>query len=159
MAETLQFAATKYLLTIPAIVAVVGKFEDSQVPFIFTEEMLANLEDGFYTPTSAIVLEDGGPLSTNFLTRFSARRLSVTIWATGTRGLDGALVGSTTVTNKIQETFDTLDKVLHRTDPETVQWSTFKTISSERIGSITKPVAIGDGDGIQAATVNYAVFF
>lgn len=159
MAETLQLAAVKYLLGIPEVAAIVGKYPESNKPFIFTEEMLVNLEDGFYDPTSAIVIEDGGGLSTNTLTRFNARRLAVTIWANGARDATGALVGSTSVTNKIQETFDVIDKLLHRTNPSSVQWSTYNTISSERIGSISKPVSIGDGDGIQAATVYYAVFF
>ena len=70
MADDLQGAAVKYLLTVSAITDIVGKFNVSQKPFIFRDEMLVNLEDGEYQAVSAIVVEDGGPLNLGTLSRF-----------------------------------------------------------------------------------------
>lgn len=159
MAETIQRAAVNYLLTVPEVVAAVGKFSDSQKPFIFRGEMIANLEDDQYTAVSAIVVEDGGPLAVNAVSRFRARRLRITIWANGNRDAVGNLLSPVGVEEKINDTFIVLDKVMHRTDPEPVLWSTVRTISCDRIGDLSEPVPVIDGDGIQIATVNYAVFF
>jgi hypothetical protein len=157
MAGALQGAAVKYLKTLSPVVDSVGKFATSQVPFIFRDEMLVNLEDHQYQAVSAIVVEDGGPLATPGITRFRARRLSVTIWANGIRNGMGVLVDPKTVEDKIFETFSVIDMYLHRTDPDTVFWDSIPTFGSDRIGDISKPVAITDGDGIKIATVNYSV--
>lgn len=157
MAEALQGAAVKYLKTIPTLVSAVGKFQTSQIPFIFRDEMLVNLEDGQYQAVSAIVVEDGGALATPGITRFRARRLSVTIWANGTRDAMGNLVDPKTVEDKIFSTFEVIDRYLHRTDPATVLWGTTPTFGSDRIGDISKPISVVDGDGIKIATVYYSV--
>lgn len=159
MAETIQKAATKYLLTIPEIVNAVGKFDTSLKPFIFRDEILVNLESNKYAAVSAIVVEDGGPIATPTITRFRARRLRVTIWANGTRDAAGNLIDPSSVEEKINDTFLILDRYLHRTDPAPVLWSTIITISSDRIGDLSEPVGISDGDGIKIASVNYAVYF
>lgn len=159
MSETIQKAAVKYLLSVPEVVAAVGEFPDSGNPFIFRNEMLVNLEDNQYSSVAALVVEDGGPLAVNTLTRFRARRLRITIWANGPRDLLGNLTDPSAVEEKINDTFIILDKFMHRTDPNPVMWSTIKTISSDRIGDISDPVAVTDGDGIQIASVNYSVFF
>jgi hypothetical protein len=159
MAETIQKAAVKYLLGVPEIVAAVGKTTVTEKPFIFRGEMNVNLEDNQYSAVAAIVVEDGGPLAVNAISRFRARRLRVTIWANGTRDAIGNLLSPVGVEEKINDTFLILDKYLHRTDPEPVVWSTIQTISSDRIGDLSEPVSVIDGDGIQIATVNYSVFF
>lgn len=159
MAETIQKAAVKYLLNLPEVVNSVGKFAVSQKPFIFRNEILVNLEDHQYAAVSAIVVEDGGPLAVNAITRFRAKRLRVTIWANGDRDALGNLINPASVEDKINDTFLVLDKYLHRTDPRPVLWSTIVTQACERIGDISEPVSVVDGDGIQIATVNYSVFF
>lgn len=159
MAEDLQGAAVKYLLTVPAITSAVGKFNLTQKPFLFRDEMLANLESGEYQAVSAVVVEDGGPLNVGAISRFRSRRLRITIWANGTRDGMGNLVDPKSVRLKINDTFLVLDKVMHRTDPELVMWSTIPTVSSERLTDLSEPVAITDGDGIMIATVYYAVSF
>lgn len=155
--ESLQGAAVKYLKTLPSVLASVGKFNLTQVPFIFRDEMLVNLEDHQYQAVSALVIEDGGPIALPAITRFRARRLSVTIWANGTRDGIGNLVDPKTVDDKIFSTFEVVDKYLHRTTPETVMWYSLPTYGSERIGDISKPISILDGDGIKLATVYYSV--
>lgn len=159
MAEVLQAAATKYLLGVPEVVNSVGKFPVSLKPFIFRDEILVNLEDGQYSAVSAIVVEDGGPLAVTTLTRFRARRLRITIWANGIRDGQGNLTNPASVEDKINDTFLVLDKYMHRTDPQPVMWNTFPTIHCDRIGDISEPVGVTDGDGIKIATVTYAVFF
>ncbi len=159
MAEDLQGAAVKYLLTVPSVTSVVGKFNLTQKPFLFRDEMLVNLEDGEYQAVSAVVVEDGGPLNLGIVSRFRSRRLRITIWANGTRDGMGNLVDPRSVRLKINDTFLAIDKVFHRTDSETVMWSTIPTVSSERITDLSEPVAIIDGDGIMIATVYYAVSF
>lgn len=157
MAETIQRAAVNYLLGISEVVDAVGSNDEG--PFIFRNEIIVNLEDHQYSAVSAIVVEDGGPLAVNSITRFRARRLRVTIWANGDRDAIGNLVNPGTVKEKINDTFLVLDRYLHRTSPEAVRWSTILTTASDRIGDISEPVAVIDGDGIQIATVNYSVFF
>jgi hypothetical protein len=155
--EALQGAAVKYLLSIPEVVASVGKFVSSQKPFIFQDDMNANLEEGHYSAVSAIVVEDGGPLAVPGLTRFRARRLAVHIWANGNRDAIGNLLSGKVVEDKIDSTFKVLDKYMHRTNPSTVLWETTYTYGCDRIGDISKAVPVIDGDGIKTATVYYSV--
>lgn len=157
--ETLQSAAVKHLLSLPAITEVVGKFALTQKPFIFQDEIVVNLEDHQYEAVSAIVIEDGGPVALPSLTKFRSRRLSVTIWANGNRDGMGNLVGNKAVDDKINTTFLALDKILHRTHLKPVMWSTILIHGSERVGDLSKPIAVTDGDGIKLATVYYAVVF
>ena len=157
MAEALQGAAVKYLLSLPEVVEVVGKFSESLKPFIFRDEMLVNLERSQYEAVSAVVVEDGGPLAVNAISRFRARRLSVTIWANGLRDGMGNLVDPRTVEDKIFNTFAVIDRYLHRTDPAPVLWNETITFGSDRIGDISKPVSVIDGDGIKIATAYYSV--
>lgn len=159
MAETIQKAAVKYLLSVPEVVAAVGKTVDTLKPFIFRNEMLVNLEDNHYTSVAALVVEDGGPLAVNALTRFRARRLRITIWANGNRDALGNLTQPGLVEEKINDTFIILDKYMHRTNPVPILWSTILTNACDRIGDLSEPVSVIDGDGIQIATVNYSVFF
>jgi hypothetical protein len=153
----LQHEAVRYLLGIPEVVAAVGKFDLTQIPFIFLDDMLVNLEEDQYNAVSAIVIEDGGPIAMPGLSRFRNRRITVQIWANGTRDGMGNLVDPKTVEDKIYDTFKVVDFYMHRTDPAPVMWWTTPTFACERIGDISKPVAISDGDGIKTATVNYSV--
>lgn len=155
--SALQHDAVRYLLSIPEVVAAVGKFDLTEIPFIFRDEMLVNLEEEQYFSVSAIVVEDGGPIATPGLTRFRNRRITVQIWANGTRDGMGNLVDPKTVEDKIFDTFKILDFYLHRTNPETVMWWTTPTYACERIGDLSKPISITDGDGIKTAAVNYSV--
>jgi len=159
MADDLQGACVKYLLTIPEVVDAVGKFNLTQKPFIFRDEILVNLEDGEYQAVSAIVVEDAGPYATLTLSRYRGRRLRVTIWANGLRDVMGNLVSPSSVRLKINDTFKVLDKYMHRTDPSIVHWASIPTVSSDRIIDLSEPVAVTDGDGIMIASVYYAVYF
>lgn len=156
--EALQGAAVKYLLGIPEVVAAVGESEDNG-PYIFRDENLANLESGHYTAVSAIVVEDAGPITSLELSRYRGRRLRVTIWANGDRGVTGNLIGPKSVHDKIATTFDAVDKHLHRVDPEIVMWGSYATVSCDRLLDLTEPVAISEGDGIMIASAYYGIFF
>ena len=159
MADDLQGAAVKYLLTVPSVVAAVGKFDITQKPFIFRDEILVNLESGEYQAVSAIVVEDAGPLAALPRSRFRARRLRITIWANGTRDVSGNLVNSSSVRLKINDTFNAFDKILNRPDGSTVLWSSIFTVASERLIDLSEPVAVTDGDGIMIASAYYAIYF
>jgi hypothetical protein len=71
--------------------------------------------------------------------------------------VSGNLIDPKTVEDKIWNTFAVVDKYLHRTDPEPVVWNTTITYACDRIGDISKPISVIDGDGIQLATVYYSV--
>lgn len=159
MAEDLQGAAVKYLLTIPEVVASVGSFTTSHTPFIFRDEMLVNLEAGEYHSVSAIVVEDGGPYAAPTLTRYRGRRLRINIWANGERDENGNLIGSRSVRIRINDTFKALDRYMHRTDPEPIMWADIQTVSCDRLIDLSEPIAVTDGDGIMLASVYYAVYF
>lgn len=159
MADDLQGAAVKYLLSISEVVAAVGKFNITNKPFIFRDEMLVNLEDNEYTAVSAIVVEDGGPIAVPTITRYRGRRLRITIWANGNRDAAGHLVDPKSVRLKINDTFNVLDKYMHRTSPAIIPWSGIFTISSDRLIDLSEPVGVTDGDGIMIASVYYAVYF
>jgi hypothetical protein len=159
MADDLQGAAVKYLLNIPEVVAAVGKFDLTQKPFIFRDEILVNLESGEYQAVSAIVIEDAGPVATMMRSRFRARRLRMTIWANGTRDAGGRLVSSSSVRLKINDTFNAVDKYLNRVDGNTVQWSSLYTVVSERMLDLSEPIGVTDGDGLMIASAYYGVYF
>lgn len=159
MTAYLQGPAVKYLLGIPEVVNVVGKFDISEKPFIFRDEMLVNLEDGQYQAVSAVVVQDAGPITSLELSRFRGRRIRVTIWSNGTRDILGNLVGSKSVYDKLSDTFDVVDKYLHRTNPELVDWDGVKTVSCDRLVDLSEPVALSEGDGILIASAYYGVFF
>ncbi len=155
----LQGGAVLYLLGIPEVVNAVGEFEDSGKPFIFRDEILVNLEDGQYSAVSAIVIEDAGPVAALSLSRYRGRRLRMTIWANGDRDLMGNFINPKSVRLKIDDTFKVVDKYLHRTDTETVDWAGIKTVSCDRSVDLSEPVAITDGDGIMIASAYYTVYF
>lgn len=159
MADDLQGAAVKYLLSKSDVVAATGKFTITNKPFIFRDEMLVNLEDGEYQAVSAIVIQDGGPITLPGLTRYRCRRLRVIIWANGTRDNLGNLVDPKSVKLKLNDTFLTVDKYLNRVEPQMVPWGDIYTISSDRVSDLSEPVSIIDGDGIQTATAVYAICF
>lgn len=158
MAEALQGKAVKYLLSIPEVVAEVGEFE-SGTPFIFRDDILVNLEDNQYQSVSAVVLEDAGPLASPELSRFRGRRLRLTIWANGTRDLLGNLISPKSVYDKLETTFQVVDKYMHRTDTEPVNWSGLITVACERLIDLSEPVKLSEGDGILIASAYYEVFF
>lgn len=155
----LQGSAVLYLLDIPDVVNAVGEFPESGKPFIFRDEILANLEDGQYSAVSAIVVEDAGPIAALTLSRFRGRRLRVTIWANGDRDVMGNFINPRSVRLKIDDTFKVVDRYLHRTDPEIVSWAGLKTVSCDRSTDLSEPVAITDGDGIMIASAYYTVYF
>jgi hypothetical protein len=155
----LQGAAVLYLLEIPEVVSAVGEFADSGKPFIFRDEILVNLEDGEYAAVSAIVVEDAGPVAALTLSRYRGRRLRVTIWANGDRDLLGNFINPRSVRLKIDDTFKVLDKYMHRTDSEIVNWAGIYTVSCDRSTDLSEPVAVIDGDGIMIASVYYTVYF
>jgi hypothetical protein len=159
MAEELHGAAVKYLLGIPEVVSSVGEFSESGKPFIFRDEILVNLESGEYQAVSAVVVEDAGPVASLQLSRFRGRRLRVTIWANGTRDSLGNLISTKSVRAKLNDTFLVVDKYLHRTDTEVIDWSGLKTVSCNRLVDISEPVALSEGDGILIASAYYVVFF
>ncbi len=155
----LQGAAVLYLLGLSDVVAAVGEFEDSGKPFIFRDEILVNLEDGQYSAVSAIVIEDAGSTVSLEGSRFRGRRLRLTIWANGDRDLMGNFINPRSVRLKIDDTFKVVDKYLHRTHTETVDWAGIRTVSSARTVDLSAPVSVTDGDGIMIATAYYTVYF
>lgn len=159
MADDLQGAAVKYLLATPSVVNVVGSFDVSGKPFIFRDEILANLESKEYQAVGAIVVSDGGPIAMPVISRFRLRRLEVAIWANGTRDVIGALTNAPSIPLKIDTIFKAVDKVLHRTSAEPVLWGDLLTISSERLTDLTKPVLVSEADGIMTASAIYSVGF
>lgn len=159
MAQALQAAATKFLLSVPEVVASVGKTSKTQKPFIFRDEILANLESEIYQATSAIVVEDAGPLASLEKSRYRARRLRVTIWATGNRNAAGILVGSKAVYDKIEDTFAVVDSYLHVVDAGSIAWADMTIAACDRIIDLSAPVAISEGGGIMIASAYYGVFY
>lgn len=156
----LQGGAVEYLKSIPEVVSAVGQFPESGTPFIFRDEILVNLEDGLYTSTSAIVMEDAGPVAALTLSRYRGRRLRLTIWANGERDLVLKTFNNPkSVRLKIDDTFKIVDKYLHRTDPAIVDWAGISTVSCDRSVDLSEPVAITDGDGIMIASAYYTVYF
>jgi hypothetical protein len=155
----LQGGAVIYLLAIQEVVDAVGKFPDSLSPFIFRDEMLVNLEEGQYSSVSAIVIEDAGPIASLPLSGYRGRRLRLTIWANGTRDAMGNFIDPRSVRLKIDDTFKTVDKYMHRKDPAIVDWAGIKTVSCDRLIDLSEPVAITDGDGIMISSAYYVVYF
>lgn len=153
-----QGAAVLYLLSIPEVVAAVGS-TDSAKPFIFRDEMLVNLESQEYSAVSAIVVEDAGPMGSLQLSGFRGRRIRLTIWANGDRDALGNFNNPRSVRLKIDATFKSVDKYLHRKDTTTVQWPGLLTVSCDRILDLNEPVAISEGDGIMIASAYYSVYF
>jgi hypothetical protein len=159
MNQALQGYAVKYLLSLPEVVSVVGKFDDSNIPFIFRDEILVNLEEGEYQAVSAIVVEDAGPMASLTLSRYRGRRLRVTIWANGDRDSFGNLINTKSVYDKIESTFFIVDRYMHRTSPEIVDWAGLKIVSCDRLIDLSEPVKLSEGDGILIASTYYGVFF
>lgn len=159
MVDDLQGAAVKYLLSKSDVVTSTGKFSITNKPFIFRDEMLVNLEDGEYQAVSAIVVQDGGPITLPGLTRYRCRRLRVIFWANGTRDNLGNMTDPRSVRLKLNDTFQVVDKHLNRVEPVMVPWGDVFTISCDRVSDLSEPISVIDGDGILTATAVYAVCF
>lgn len=156
----MQGAAVTYLLGIPEVVNAVGKTPVKNEPYIFRDENLANLEHGYYTAVSAIIVEDAGPVTSLEMSSFRGRRLRVTIWVNGDRDLaTGNFINPRSARLKLDDTFKIVDKYLHRKSPDVVVWAGIHTVSCNRSQDLSEPVAITDGDGIMIASAYYTVYF
>lgn len=151
--DDLLAGATKYLLSIPEIVALVDFDAAVGGAFIWQEKPLVNIERrpvvAIVVTTSAIGIDDEVH-SQHF------ERLGIEIWVGPIRDSMGNVIEPSETRRRLMKVYRTVDRYLHRTDPHVQQWGTVRTFSSERIGSIDR-YSPDDGNEILIGQVFYVV--
>jgi len=152
--DDLVSGAAGYLLSIPEIVALVGKFDDD-VPWIFQRDMPFNMEK---TDKVAIVVTSAGPWgSPNDYNTASFERLGIQIWAGPIRRADGVTIVEDSETfRRARAVYRVVDKYLHRVRGGEQWWGSIRSVTSRRFGGYDD-YKTPDGNGVVIGTQIYGV--
>lgn len=151
--------AVKFLSTFSSVTSMVGSVPvipgdpNSGLPFIFKDDMLANLKG---TGTAMLVCSDwggwGAPIALS-TPRFV--RLAVDIYVDPPRDSNLQVTETPGVTRQRgKAVFAAVNFVLHRTSPEPIFWGDLRTVGCELL---TEPQfqRVEDGDGMQHGQAFY----
>lgn len=152
--DDLLSGATKYLLSIPEILTLVG-YEANLGPYIWQETPLVSIEKQATTAivvtTSSIGIDDEAH-SQHF------ERLGIEFWVGPIRDAMGNVIEPAETRRRLMKAYGVVDRYLHRTDPHEQRWGSVRTYSSERLGSINR-YALDDGTGVVIGQAFYVVQF
>lgn len=146
--------AVKYLSAKPAVLAVLGTFEGSTVPYLFQRRMWAEMEGS--SSTACMIYSDGGWTSANNHNTLRFPRLSIEIWADPIRDSTNNVTDPGEVWRRIDHAYMVIDTFLHRAAGGEQFWGTVRTVDCVRL---TEPLTyeVPDGDGLLRLLVSYAV--
>lgn len=150
--EDIAGAATKYLLTKPDLIAVVGMSDGK--PWITRHALWKNFEGS--QSTAIVVTSEGGWAGPNTHNTLRFPRLTVSVWGDPLRDQGNNFTGLGEVRARVNAVYEILDRYLHRPQGTSEVWSTIRTVSCIRL---TEPdtFAVPNGDGVVRLQVHYAV--
>lgn len=146
--------ATKYLLSVPEIVSLVGKIDGE--PLIFARDFGAlNMET---RDDVALVVTDAGSWgASNEHNTAEFRRLAIQVWAGPIRDDDGVSIIETNETHRrARKVYKVVDKYLHRVSGGEQWWGSIRSVTSRRFGGYDD-YQIPDGNGVVIGTQVYGV--
>lgn len=146
--------AVKYLQAQPAVRAVLGGYEGTDVAWLFQHKMWVDVEGT--SSTAAMIGRDGGWAGANLHNTMRFPMLTMEIWADPIRDDGKNVVDPGEVYRRIEATFAVLDSFLHRPQGGEQRWGTVRTVSCVRM---TEPTIyeVPDGDGLLRLLTSYAV--
>lgn len=152
--DDLLSGCTKYLLSIPEIVALVGS--DDNGPFIWQENPLANMEQ--QAETGIVVLPPTAWGASDDAHTQQHLRIGLEFWTGPFRDALGHVVEAAETRRRMNSVFKKVDRYMHRPNPSTVYWGSVRTYWVERIGNIN-PYSVGDAKELVIGQVFYGVEF
>lgn len=146
--------AVKWLLTFDDLTELVGVFSETGVPWLFQHSLWATIEGS--QSTAVVVSRAGGWAGANPHNTMRFPRLSLDLYADPLRDDGNNITDPGEVHRRLEAVFDAYDRVLHRTDPDSVFWGTVRTIGCQRLG---EPMffPLPDGDHMSRCQVFYGV--
>lgn len=144
----------KWLSTFPDILAVVGSYPLSSVPYLFQHKLWAEMEGS--QSTAAVIGREGGWAGANLHNTLRFPRLALEIWADPLRDEGGNVTDPGEVWRRIDAAWSAFDRRLHRPQGQTQMWGQVRTIAASRLN---EPVVyeVPDGDGLLRLLVYYAI--
>lgn len=146
--------AVKYLQSKPEIIAVLGAYTGTTIPFLFQRRLWVEMEGT--SSTACLVFSDGGWSSANLHNSARFPRLSLEIWADPIRDSQNNVTDPGEVWRRINRAYKTIDRYLHRPQGGDQMWGSVRTIDSTRMAEPTA-YEVPDGDGLLRLLVSYAV--
>lgn len=151
--DDLVSGVTKYLLSLPDVVAAVGK-SSKGTPYIYQRDQRTNLEN---KAASAIVVTSAGPWGTpNDYNTAEFERLGIQIWTGAIRGPDGEIIENDETHRRCKAVWRIVDKHLHRVRGGDMWWGSIRSVTSRRFGGYDDYM-LPDGNGIVVGTQIYGV--
>lgn len=152
--DDLLSGATKYLLSIPEIVELVG-WDANLGPYIWQENPLVDIEAratvAIVVTTSSIGIDDEAHTQ-------HFERLGVEFWVGPIRDAMGNVTEPSETRRRLMKVYNAVDRYLHRTDPHEQWWGSVRTYSSERLGTISR-YSPEDGKSVLIGQAFYVVQF
>lgn len=154
MPDTVASGVVRYLLTIPAVTAVVGSFPDSGTPWLFRDKLLARVEDSSSVAMVFSAFGQWSAPSDGSTKRFP--RLSVEIYADPQRDATGNITSTSEAEVRGTAAWAVVNRFLHRMDSDTVNWGDLVTTGSTLL---TEPqfYETPDGDHLLRGQALYGV--
>lgn len=153
--DDLLSGCTKYLLSIPEVVSLVGVNADG--PFIWQETPLTNMESE--AETGIVVLNPTSWGAADEAHTQHALRIGLEFWTGPIRdAATGNVIEPAETRRRMNSVFKKVDRYMHRPDPHDVYWGSIRTFYCERIGDIN-PYAVGDAKELVIGQVFYGVLF
>lgn len=151
--DELVQGCVKHLSDQGDVKAVLGSYEDTNVPFLFQHTLWINVEGS--RSTAAVISRAGGWAAPNTFNTMEFPRLGLEIYVDPHRDADRNVTDPGEAQRRIEATFQVFDRHLHITSGEQY-WGTVRVIGSTRIAE-PNVYAVPDGDGLLRLIVFYGV--
>lgn len=153
--DNLMSGCTKYLLSIPEIVDLVG--EDANGPFIWQKTPLANMEK--HPETGIVVMPPTAWGASDDAHTQHFLKIGLEFWTGPIRDpLTGGVIEPTETDRRMDSVYRAVDRFMHRVNPREVYWGTIRTYWCERIGDIDS-YSPDDGNELVIGQAFYGVQF
>jgi hypothetical protein len=112
--------ATAYLMAQPEVLAVLGTYPGTTVPYLFQRRMWAEMKAS--SSTACMIWSEGGWTAANLHNTLRFPRLSVEIWTDPLRDGQNNVIDPGEVYRRSNRAFTVIDSFLHRPQGGTQWW-------------------------------------
>ena len=154
LTDDLVAGAVKMLAAQPDVLAVLGAYPATAVPYLFQHTLWDKVEGT--GSTAAVIARRGGWAPPNPHNTMRFPRLSLEVWCDPQRDTSGQVTDPGEAYRRIQAAYEVIDAHLHTTGPRGGNWGGVRVLGSSRLAD---PAAfpIADGDGLLWLQVFYGV--
>lgn len=146
--------AIKFLQAQPDVLAVLGSYPGTTVPYLFQRKLWVDVEGT--SSTACLLFSEGGWTGSNLYNTMRFPRLSMEIWADPLRDGQNNVTDPGEVWRRANRAYQVIDQHLHRPQGGRQWWGSLRTIDCVRMAEPTV-YEVPDGDGLIRLLVSYAV--